>query len=370
MSSISYDKFLKDHVKASAGVMNALQDICLEYWGFGIDHLSAYDAVGEGYPATANLGIEVEEYHSEPYIYHFPDGNASIARLLVRALIPAVSTSTDYDKMTAMEAIVLDKFNYDNLDKDDHAVKLRLNATCVSAKNTDGKVEVGYVVGDTLYKVSAKKTIMAGNHRLMPYLVPEADAGKKEAFAQNVRVPMIYAKILVKNWQAFKTLGSYKFYAPKSPYVLVKLDYPVSMGGYRCPENTDEPMVVHMVRIPVPYGSGKSLREACQLGRREIYGKSFAELEKEAVSQLSEIFALANETLDDKILAVTINRWSHGYSYEQNTLYDSDESAEKVLAQVQAPIGNIHFANGDASWEPYMHGAFNQGFRAVREALK
>lgn len=365
----SYDKFLKEYAKANTNMMNVLQDICLEYWGFGIDHLSTYDAIGEGYPATANLGVEVEEYHNEPYIYHFPDGNASVARLLVKALIPNVSTSTDYDKMSAMEAIVLDKFNYDNLDKEDNLVQLRLNATCVSAKNTDGKVEVGYSLGGQLYKITAKHAIMAGNHRLMPYLVPEMDDDKKEAFDQNVKVPLIYTKILVKNWQAFKTLGTHNLYAPKSPYVLVMLDYPVSMGNYQFPENSNEPMIVHMVKIPVPYGTGKGLKEACQMGRREVFGKSFSALEKEAVDELAEIFALADETLEDNILAVTINRWSHGYSYEENALYDDEDEAEVIQQKVQQAIGNIHFANSDAQWEPYMHGAINQGLRAVKEVL-
>lgn len=370
LSGISYDHFLKTYVKASAGVMNVLQDICLEYWGFGIDHLSAYDAVGEGYPATANLGVAVEEYHSEPYIYHFPDGNASVARLLVKALIPNVSTSTDYEKMSAMEAIVLDKFNYDNLDKDDQLVQLRLNATCVSAKNANNKVELGYSLNNQLYKVTAKHAIMAGNHRLIPHLIPEMGDQTKQAFAKNVKIPLIYAKILVKNWQAFKTLGTRHLYCPKAPYVLTMLDYPVSMGGYECAKNPDEPIIVHLVRIPVPYGTGKDLREACQIGRREVYEKSFADLEKQAIDQLSEIYELANDTLKDKILAVSVHRWSHGYSYEQNILYDSDKDTESTLAQVQKAIGNIHFANSDADWEPYMHGAINQGFRAVREILK
>lgn len=369
LSGISYDTFLKEHVKASPAIIRLLEEVCLEYWGFGIDHLSAYDAIGEGYPATAALGVELEEYHSEPYIYHFPDGNASVARLLVRGLIPAVSTSQAYDTMSSMEAVVMDVFDYEQLDKADSPVQIRLNATCVHAKNSGEMVELGYVKGGELFKVTARHAIMAGNHRLMPYLVPEMDEHKKTAFAQNVKVPLIYTKLLLKDWQAFKKLGTHSLYAPKSPYVLVMLDYPVSMGGYQFPDSPDEPMVVHMVRVPVPYGTGKDLRTACQVGRTEVFAKRFSDFEKDAIDQLSEIFSLADDNLKDKVLAVTVNRWSHGYSYEENILYDDEDTAANTQALAQTAIGNIHFANSDASWEPYMHGAINQGVRAIKEIL-
>jgi spermidine dehydrogenase len=39
--------------------------------------------------AGSGLGLAVVDNpeRSEPYIYHFPDGNASLARLLVRSLL-------------------------------------------------------------------------------------------------------------------------------------------------------------------------------------------------------------------------------------------------------------------------------------------
>ena len=113
------------------------------------------------------------------------------------------------------------------------------------------------------------------------------------------------------------------------------LDYPVSMGSYQFPEQTDEPMIIHMVRIPAPYAKGKDSREACQMGRREIWGKSFADLEKEAVDQLTEIFSLAHETMENNILAITINRWSHGYSYGENVLYDKEQEAKNFQEKVR-----------------------------------
>ena len=85
------------------------------------------------------------------------------------------------------------------------------------------------------------------------------------------------------------------------------------------------------------------------------------------LAQLREIIEQAGETLDDKILAITINRWGHGYSYEENRLFDKPQEAKRLLANVKKPLGNSHIANSDANWQPYANGAIDQAWRAVNE---
>lgn len=367
LKTISYAKFLTDHAKLPKTAIPYLQDICLEYWGFPIDSLSAYDAMYESYPGFDNLGITIENEASEPYIYHFPDGNASIARLLVKKLIPNVVTNPDHGKnLSAMEAIVLDNFDYAALDKPEQRVQLRLNSTVVQAVNDKDKVMIGYQTANQLHRVTAKHTILACYSVMIPHIT-ELSEQQTDDYRQNVKVPLIYGKVLVKNWHAFKKLGVHHLYAPTSPFCLVKLDYPVSMGGYAYPKNPDEPMVIHMVSVPVPYGTGKTLRENCKQGRAKLYQQSYQQLEATMLAQLKEIYEQAGETLDDKILAITINRWGHGYSYENNILWDKPAEAERVLKSIKTPQGNIHIANSDANWQPYVNGAIDQAWRAVTE---
>ena len=45
-----------------------------------------------------------------PLYFHFPDGNASLARIMVRKLIPNAAPGK------SMQDVVLAKFNYDQLD--------------------------------------------------------------------------------------------------------------------------------------------------------------------------------------------------------------------------------------------------------------
>ena len=70
-----------------------------------------------------DLGDETEK--EEPYIFHFPDGNASIARLLVRKLVPGVLSGE------TMDDIVTTRANYGQLDEADAKTRIRLNSTAV-----------------------------------------------------------------------------------------------------------------------------------------------------------------------------------------------------------------------------------------------
>ena len=66
---------------------------------------------------------------AEKYFFHFPDGNASIARMLVRKLIPeAISGNTAAD-------VVLARADYAKLDRADSPVRIRLNSTAVRVKH-------------------------------------------------------------------------------------------------------------------------------------------------------------------------------------------------------------------------------------------
>ena len=132
LKSISYLDFLTDFVGADSEVINLLSMWRASYWGNGIDLWSAFWALRYGLPGTAGLGLEAEvkrssewDTHNYKEDFHFPDGNASVARLLVRRLIPGVAPGN------SMHDIVAAKFDYTRLDEPESPVRLRLNATAV-----------------------------------------------------------------------------------------------------------------------------------------------------------------------------------------------------------------------------------------------
>jgi spermidine dehydrogenase len=68
------------------------------------------------------------------------------------------------------------------------------------------------------------------------------------------------------------------------------------------------------------------------------------------------------------IAAITINRWSHGYSYYANSLVDDEDEADGLVETAGAPFGRIVFAGADRDWDPYLHASIDSAARAVDEA--
>jgi spermidine dehydrogenase len=63
-----------------------------------------------------------------------------------------------------------------------------------------------------------------------------------------------------------------------------------------------------------------------------------------------------------------VNRCSHGYSYQANSLFDTGD-ARTTITRARQRKGRVAIANSDADWNPYAHAAIDQAHRAVRELL-
>src|SRR5579864_5168719 len=94
LAKISYADYLTKVCKLNPEALPFFQTYPHDLFGVGIDAVSALacfqnsdDYQSFTYPGFDGLNLGESE-KEEPYIFHFPDGNASIARLLVRALSP------------------------------------------------------------------------------------------------------------------------------------------------------------------------------------------------------------------------------------------------------------------------------------------
>ena len=111
----SYRDYLTKLCGCSEEVANCFQGRTLGFFGLGCDAVPAAEARELGYPGFDGLGLPTRVAAREPYIYHFPDGNASLARLLVRSLLPDVARGH------TMDDVVLAAFDYGKLDRDEQA---------------------------------------------------------------------------------------------------------------------------------------------------------------------------------------------------------------------------------------------------------
>jgi spermidine dehydrogenase len=380
LARISYASYLKDVAGVHDDIVKVYQALPQPLFGVGIDAVSAQDAWGLGLPgfdglqldATPGKGMNrdaIPNQEAEKYFFHFPDGNASIARLLVRKLVPDAipgNSSTD---------IVLAKANYAKLDQSNSPVRIRLNSTAVRVKHVGDaasakEVEVAYVRGGKVYTAKAKNSILACWHVVIPYICEELPDKQKHALSSAQKVPLLYTNVALRNWTAFQKAGANSIYAPGSYHTYMNLDLPVSMGGYECTQKPEEPVILHMMKAPCR--PGRPARDQHSIGRMELYTTTFETMERKIREQL--VRTLGGSSFDPArdIAAITVNRWPHGYAYEYNSLWDPFwlEGGETPCEVARKPHGRIAIANADAGAYAYTDCAIDQAYRAVGEIAK
>jgi len=370
LTKMSYADYLTKVCKLSPEALPFFQTYTHDLYCVGIDAVPALYCFEDGddyhsftYAGFDGLGLE-EEGKEEPYIFHFPDGNASITRLLVRAMIPAAMPGRTMDDVVTAHA------DYSRLDEAKSAVRIRLNSTAVMVRNQPAagnkEVELAYMRSRKLQTVRAKACVLACYNGMIPYLCPELPEKQKEALAYLVKAPLVYTHVALRSWTAFQKLGIHQIVAPASYHTYVTLDFPVSLGQYQFPSKPEEPMVLFMLRTPCKPGLPQ--REQHRAGRNELMRTPFSTFERNIRDQLGRMLGSAGFDPSRDIEAITVNRWAHGYAYGYNPLFDPDwPENEKPWVVGRKPIGQIAIANSDAGARAYSDEAIDQAYRAVGE---
>jgi spermidine dehydrogenase len=365
LQKTSYRDYLMRICGCSEEAANCFQGRTLGFFGLGCDAVPALNVRSFGYPGFSGLGLPADDHPEwkEPYIYHFPDGNASLARLLVRKLVPGAANGG------TMDDVVLADFDYDRLDRDGSPIRIRLISTVIDVRQTRDAVNIGYVRAGRPHRVTAKHAVLACFHMMIPYLMPDLPQAQRQALAQNVKTPLVYVNVATRNWKPWLALKVSAISSPMAFFSQAALDFPVSMGGYRHPQNPDEPILVHLAHVPGAPNSGFDARTQFHIGQAKIFAMTFADFEDRIRDQLGRMLGPGGFDSERDIAAITVNRWPHGYSYVENSLFDGADYEDRVLKVARQRSGRVAIANSDAAGDAYAHLAIEQAARAVQELL-
>ena len=358
----SYRDFLQERAGVDPAVVALYSGIWLEYTGLPAESYPArWVSQDPQVPGLAGTLVESER-PDDPYIFHFPDGNASVARLLVRSLVPAALPAK-----SAAEVLTA-RPRYELLDAPGAPVRIRLSSTAVDVRHAEGgdAVDLLGVRDGTVESLRARHCVLACWNAMVPYLCRELPEEQRRGLAWGVKAPLVYVNVALRRWHAFVRRGVHEIWAPGSFYTLVRLDFPVSLPGYRCARSPDEPVVVHAVHVPRhPELAGP---EQWRAGRRDLLATSFSTFEERLRGQLSRM--LGPDAVPE-IRAITVNRWPHGYANAANTLWDptGGPDEERPWEIGRRRHGRSAIANSDAAAVAWTDAAIDQAERAVSELL-
>jgi len=289
-----------------------------------------------------------------PFIHHFPDGNATIARMLVKKMIPDVGLGEN------VEEIVLSKFKYDELDKPSNSVRVRLNSTVINVQHggdpySSSDVFINYISDNKSYQVKGKGVVMACYNMIIPHIVSDLPKEQDAALRRLSKIPLQFTTVGLKNWRAMKEMGIGMAMSPGNIHQAVGMDFPISMGGYEYTKSPDDPCILHMRCCVLGENVGAPQIEQFREARYRMLGLQFSDYEVEIREHLGGMLPKDIFNFDRDVASISVNRWAHGYSYGNPG------------AIGRQPFGRITIANSDSVNSSLMNRAIEQAWRAVKE---
>ena len=361
----SYTEFLSRYARLPDEVVELFIKATDGYWGVQTHSLSAAEAMNAWLPGSHLLGAAADRtagLEESEVVAMFPDGNASIARLLVRSLIPAVAPDGD------RENIAVARFDYTQLDRPGSTIRLRLESTVVHAANGDDQVVVTYVRGGTVSRLRARHCVLACYHAVIPYLCPELPEAQKEAQHYQVKHPMLLTNVLVRSSAAFDKLGISGAYCPGRMHAKVWLIKGVNTAGYQPNYGESGAVPLMFWGMMAPPRRDVPIHDQLRAAREMLLSLTFEDFEREVRTVLDGMLGPSGFEVVEDILAISVNRWPHGYAYGYLDLWDPDWEAGMAPHEIaRQPIGNIAIANSDAGASAYTQAAIEEAFRAVEE---
>ena len=351
----SYFDYLKTTLGVDdPGVLHMARNSGLDWSNSGTELLTIAEAKECGALGFAPVPVFDE---NNPYIHHFPDGNAGVARALVKKLIPKVAQGE------SAEALVGARFDYQQLDQPKNPVRIRLRSTAVDVHHagdpsSSDQVNIKYIQNGQAHQVSAKNVVMACYNMMIPHIVSDLPRHQANALSQQMKSPLIYTTVGLKNWRAFKEQEIGMAMCPGNLHQAVLMDFPVSLGGYQYTQSPDEPCIIQMISCPYGETLGQPRAEQYKQARRTMLGRQFSFYEDDIRGHLSGMLAPKGFDFDRDVASITVNRWAHGY-----TVAGPGDTA-KVGRQ---PFGRITIANSDSAPAADAIEAMMMGHRAVGE---
>ena len=369
LASMSWEGFIRDVMKLGDDVLPFADLYAADLVGLGCDAVSAQKGFdyGPGFFGMGGTGFRdkggIIQYAYDPS-FRYPDGNHTVARHLLKKLLPAAIEGED-----TMEGVFNGCVRRDQLDRPDSRVRLRLGSAAVRVAH-DGPADArrGVVVdyvqgsGEAVRRVRARGAVVAAWGMVAKHIVPELAAPQLRALADYRYCACLYINVLLRNWRPIADVGAYSMQLPGGYCTWMEVADPLSVGSYRPKYHPDSPTVLSMYKYL--YQRGLPPTEQMQQARRQIQNKPFAAYEREIRSELNLMFGPWGFDAGRDIMAITINRWGHAYNF-----FPSAPGVTPPYESGRHQLGRISFAGADAGGIPWTLSAMDEAHRAAHEQL-
>ena len=298
----------------------------------------------------------------------FPGGNAGIARLMTKTLIPESINGPH-----TLEGVCRGDVNFETLDRVGSPTRIRIGSTVVRVEHENEPeksdfVWVIYTRAGKVCRLKARSVVMAGGGWTTQHIVRDLPSAHREAYAQFYRSPYLIANVAVRNWRFLYKLGisGGRWFEGLGNWTEVR-----KVATFGAPSPTigpDSPTVLSLyIGFPSP---GLPIDEQGHKGRAELFGTSFREYERLIREQFNDLFSATGFDPQRDIAGIILNRWGHAFVNPQPGFFfgkDGKPAPRDILRN--APFGRIAFGNTDLAGSMDHRSAITESHRAVGQLM-
>ena len=216
--------------------------------------------------------------------------------------------------------------------------------------------------------MKARHAVLACYHSIIPFLVPALPEEQKQALREQVKRPLLLTNVLLRSSEAADSLGVSGAYCPGRLHGATWLVKGIRSDSYRHEWDDPGAAVMQFWGAVDPGVRNTDVRTQHRASRARLLAMSFEDFEREVRTVLDGMLGPGGFRAADDILAITVNRWPHGYSYDYLDLWDPDwPSGEAPHEIARRAFGRISFANADAGAFAATQVAIDEAWRAVNE---
>ena len=361
LDSITLKSYYEEELRLPPEVTSFYDPIMASIIGLGCDAISAYWGKYFDMP-----GFKKPEQYNEDLLQSFPGGNTGIARHFVKKLNP------DAIEGTSFEEVLFGRIAFDQLDREDKPVRMRLNSTAVSIEHTsqvngNEQVQITYAKNGELNQLKAKAVVMATGGWVNRNVLKDLPSEYHGAYGKFGHSPVLVANVALTNWRFLERLGVSAAIWPEGFGFTCNIRRPMIVDGKSQPLHPDKPIVLTFY-TPI-FKPGLERKEQGAVGRAELLSTSFTDYERQIREQMTIMFSAGGFDPAKDIAGIILNRWGHAYvNPDLGFMFGADGNIAPPDI-IREPYGRIAIGHSELRGHQYWSGAAGEGRRAVEALL-
>jgi len=361
LDSITLKSYYEEELGLPSQVTSFYDPIMASIIGLGCDGISAYWGKYFDMP-----GFKKPELYNENLLQSFPGGNTGIARHFVKKLIPDAIDGTSFEK------VLFGRIAFDQLDREDKPVRIRLKSTAVNIEhasqvNGNERVQITYAKNGELNQLKAKAVVMATGGWVNRHVLKDLPSEYHGAYGKFGHSPVLVANVALTNWRFLERLGVSAAIWPEGFGFTCNIRRPMIVDGKSQPLHPDKPIVLTFY-TPI-FKPGLERKEQGAVGRAELLSTSFSDYERQIREQMTTMFSAGGFNPAEDIAGIILNRWGHAYVNPDLGFMFGKDGNMAPPDVIRKPYGRIAIGHSELRGHQYWSGAAGEGRRAVEALL-